>query len=109
MKRLVEFKLDPTEKSETVLFEVEEAVPFAGRVDVGASEVIAQAVDSLDKVMGKVRQMAQSVISHIRSFEVSEATVEFGVKFNAESGVIFASASAEANLKITLRWDRAKV
>lgn len=32
--------------------------------------------------------------------------VEFGLKMGGEAGVIIASASIEANFKVTLHWDR---
>jgi len=33
-------------------------------------------------------------------------TVEFGVKLGGETGIIVAKGTVEANLKITMTWDR---
>lgn len=38
-----------------------------------------------------------------------EVSLELGVGVGSEAGVIFASASSEANLKVTLTWKRREV
>jgi len=34
----------------------------------------------------------------------AEINLEFGVKFNAKAGFIFASADSEATFKVSLKW-----
>ncbi|OWK34897.1 hypothetical protein FRUB_09739 [Fimbriiglobus ruber] len=38
----------------------------------------------------------------------SEVAIEFGIKVSVESGVIVASAEAEANFKVSLKWKNSK-
>ncbi len=37
-----------------------------------------------------------------------EIGLEFGLKFNAKTGVIFASADSEATFKVSLKWTNEK-
>ena len=55
-----------------------------------------------------ITPIANSVIDKIKNIKnkPSEIKISFGLKFNANAGVILASVSSEANLSIEIKWDR---
>ncbi len=59
--------------------------------------------------MSAIRSMAYKVSKTLDSIEdkvrPNEAEVEFGVKFDAKAGVLLAQASAEGQIKVTLKWN----
>ena len=59
-----------------------------------------------EEVLEKIQKISNRIIQNIRSIEMSPDEIEckFGVKFLAETGVIIAKASTEANIEITLTW-----
>jgi hypothetical protein len=107
MKRLVEF---PLEDGTTMLVEVEEpdqgGLVNASRID----DVIVKAQLTLEKSMEKVRPAAQFVIQQLRKLHDTpdEVQVSFGLKLSADAGAVLASASAEANYSVTLKWVKEK-
>jgi hypothetical protein len=102
MKRLIEF---PLEDGTTMLVEVEESEQ-EGLERVSRGDVIERAQQTLEKSLEKVRPAAQLVLENLRGLHDSpdEIEVQFGLKLNAESGVVLAAASMEANYTIILRW-----
>lgn len=82
--------------------DLDSGVVLAGRMrDVAGmtSETFESALDRLklaaEAVVGKMRNLTQSP---------DEVTVEFSIKLATAVGVVIANSSAEANLKVTLRW-----
>lgn len=61
---------------------------------------------NFDAVIGRVRAVGNSVARAVKSIDVTPETaeVELLMKFNADAGVIFASAGAEAQMKVKLSW-----
>jgi len=60
---------------------------------------------AFEKAMGQLKPIAQTVMATLKELNnPSEVAVEFGVKLSAETGVVIASAQAEANFKISLKW-----
>jgi len=74
----------------------------------GAEAALAQATDTFESALEKVRTAAEGILRQLRSLAQppDEVAVEFGVKMSAESGAIIAKASGEANFKINLTWKR---
>lgn len=104
MKRLVEF---PLEEGSFILVEVD--VPDeSGMVPASRGEVIERAQQTFEQALDKIRPAAQSIIVKLRNLNdpPDEVEVEFGLKMSAEVGAIIASASAEANYKVTLTWKK---
>jgi|SRR5665213_3871968 len=107
MKQLVEFQ---TKDGGTVVVEVQrdsdvprEGVSRASR----AGEVIIKAQHTFEEAMGKLKLITSSVFEAVHELNnPDELAVEFGVKLTGETGVILASASAEAHLVIKLSWKR---
>ena len=56
--------------------------------------------------IGKIKPFTSTVLATLRDQAADEATVEFGVKLAANSGVIFTSAGVEASLIFKLTWKR---
>jgi len=93
-----------------LVVEVAEAQSLGGRVmrGSGAEAALAQATDTFESALEKVRTAAEGILRQLRSLAQppDEVAVEFGVKMSAESGAIIAKASGEANFKINLTWKR---
>ncbi len=107
MKRLVEF---PLEDGTTMLVEIEEP-DLGGLVKAShADGVIVKAHQTLEKSLEKVKPAAQFVIQQLRKLHDApdEVQVSFGLKLSADAGAVLASAGAEANYTITLKWVKEK-
>jgi hypothetical protein len=103
MKRLVEF---PLEDGTTMLVEIAEP-DQGGLVKASrAGEMIVKAQLSLEKSLEKVKPAAEHVIAQLRKIQDSpdEVQVAFGLKLSADAGAVLASAGAEANYIVTLKW-----
>ena len=84
--------------------ELDDAVVRAGRVQ----QIADAASESFESALDRVRLAAAAVRSKLSDLEVppSEVTVEFSIKLGTAAGVVVASASTEANLKVLLRWTK---
>ena len=103
MKHLVEF---PTEDGSVILMEVDEP-EIEGVVRVARIDDVAEvASQTFESALDGMRPAASAIIKKLRDMSVppDQIGVEFGLKFSAKAGAIFASADAEANLKVTLTW-----
>jgi hypothetical protein len=103
MKQLVEF---PLEDGTTLLVEINEAED-GGLVKASrAGDAIEKAQQTLEKSLEKVQPAAQFIIQQLRKLHdaPNEIQVVFGLKLNAEAGVVLASGSIEANYTVTLKW-----
>jgi hypothetical protein len=79
------------------------SVPAARLQDVSGS-----AVETFDRAMVRMRGAAANAVHHMRDMldPPDEVTVQFAIKLATQAGVVIASASAEANLAVTLKWTR---
>lgn len=103
MKHIVEF---PTEDGNSVLMEVDEP-ETEGVVRVSRrGEVAETAAKTFEESLDGIRPAASAIIQKLRDLSVppDQLGVEFGLKFSAKAGAIFASVDAEANVKVTLTW-----
>ncbi|MEO3876053.1 CU044_2847 family protein [Nonomuraea sp. B12E4] len=77
----------------------------AGRI----RDVAGLAGESFDSALLRLRSAAEQVSTAMRGVSVppSEVTVEFAIKVGTSAGVVVANTSAEANLKVALRWTNA--
>ena len=104
MKRLIAFKL---EDGSTIIVEANE--PEIGATTRGLrrpEEMVEDAKDTFAQALSKIRPATEQVITTLRDLvhKPHEIEMEFGFSLNAAAGVVIASASAEANYKVTLRW-----
>jgi hypothetical protein len=70
-------------------------------------EVAADAVESFESALERVRHAAGVVFERMRSIDhrPDEITVEFAIKLGARAGVVIASTAVEANLTVRLHWN----
>ncbi|MFL5732962.1 MAG: CU044_2847 family protein [Chloroflexia bacterium] len=109
MKRLVEF---PMEDGSTILVEVDEPGMGTGPLRGGRpGEMIERARVTYEEALGKIQPAAISIIQRMRQLPEppSQIAVELGIGLSAEAGAFLASASTQANLKVTLTWADLKV
>lgn len=98
----------PLEKGGSILIEV--GAPTSGEVlrGKGATQVIEQVSQTLEKALSHVRSTADVVIAQLRSIPQTpdEVSVEFGIRFGAKGTVYIAGGEAEANFKVALKWKK---
>lgn len=84
--------------------ELDDGVVRAGR----AQRIADAASESFESALDRVRLAAAAVRDKLSDPGVSpgEVTVEFAIKLGTAAGVVVANASAEANLKVMLRWTK---
>ncbi|WP_204042975.1 CU044_2847 family protein [Acrocarpospora phusangensis] len=77
-------------------------VVAAGRLH----DVASAATESFEMAVTRLQSAAGAIVGRMSGMvqPPSEVTVEFGVKLATAAGVVIASTSAEANLKVVLRW-----
>jgi hypothetical protein len=102
MKHLVEF---PLEDGGSVVVEVEEP-EREGAVRAGRGDAVIKAKETLEDALSKVLPVTRSVVEKLRNLEQKPDEVEicFGVKLSTIAGAVIASAGAEANFEVTMRW-----
>lgn len=102
MKHLVEF---PLEDGSSIVVEIDEP-ETAGTVRASRGEALAKAKETLEEAFDKVLPVTKSVVEKLRSIgnRPDEIEVAFGVKLTTTAGAVIASAAAEANFDVTLRW-----
>jgi hypothetical protein len=98
--KLVEF---PLEDDTSVIVEVHEP---DGPIRAGAKEKIEQAKETLEEALHKVLPATKSVMEKIRQAgsKPDEIEISFGINLSTAAGAFIASASAEANFSVTMRW-----
>jgi hypothetical protein len=104
LSHLIEF---PLEDGESVVVELEDdqLAGFAPAA-VKPGEVAARATESFEAAIDKLAPALQAIGTRMRQLAPDECTVAVGVKLTAESGVIIAKASGEANFTVTLKWSK---
>ncbi len=104
MRELIEVPLDD---GGVVLVEVEEHQDGIVR-SARPGRVVATATESLQASLDRIRPVATALVGKLRDLAdgPEEITVEFGIKWSAQAGVIVAQAAGEANFKVALRWAR---
>ncbi len=103
MKQWVTFKL---EDGSTIVVETDE--PDTGPTTRGLGRIggISEAGETFAQALSKIRPATEQVITTLREIakKPDEIEMEFGFSLNATAGVVIASASTNANYKVTLRW-----
>lgn len=102
MKHLVEFRLD---EGSSIVVEVDEP-ELAGTIRATRGDTIAKAKETLEDALNKVLPATKSIVEKLRGMDniPDEVEVSFGVKLTTTAGAVIASACAEANFDITIRW-----
>ena len=69
-------------------------------------EIAARAAESVEDALKQITPAIRSVTRNVRELTADEVTIEFGIIFGVEAGVIVAKGSAEAHFAVTLTWKR---
>jgi Trypsin-co-occurring domain 1 len=69
-------------------------------------EAAARAVKSLSQSLEQLEPLLRSVRDRLVASQPDHFSVEFGVRLGGETGIIVAKGTTEANLRITMTWDR---
>ena len=110
MARLAKFVLPD---GSSIVAEVDDESYDSSRVmrggAVASSEIVVKANESFESALDRVRWAAEGLLNRLTSLATppDELEVEFGVKLNAETGVVIAKAVTEANFRVNLKWTRA--
>ena len=108
MAVLMQIPLADAEGGGTVLVEADRN-DIAGGLTLASPEpgqAAARATRSLSASLEQLEPVLRTVKDKLVAASPEHFTVEFGVKFGGESGIILAKGTAEVNLKITMTWDR---
>lgn len=107
MKQLIAFKLAD---ESTIIVEVEEAEAVGGitRAARKPGEVFTEAKETFEQALEKIRASAATAVTKLLELPAppNEMEMEFGFNLSAQFGAVIASATAQANYKVTLRWAR---
>lgn len=71
-------------------------------------ELASKSNEAVNKAMNTIKNMAERVHSTVESLSnrPKSVEVEFGVKFDAEVGVIVAKVTAEASMTVKMVWEQ---
>ena len=102
MKHLVEF---PLEEGGSIVVEVDEP-ESEGTIRAARGDTIVRAKETLEEALNNVLPVTKSLVEKLRSTgnKPDQIEVSFGVKLSTIAGAVIASASAEANFGVTVRW-----
>jgi hypothetical protein len=101
MKRLIGYKLENGQTVSVQVDEPEDAKPTAAGLSWPGKQ---DAEVTWEDALKNVKPATEAIINTIQGLAPKQYQVEFGLTFTAEAGAIIASASAEANFKVTLTW-----
>ncbi|WP_405515336.1 CU044_2847 family protein [Streptomyces canus] len=68
---------------------------------------VVQASRRLEDALAAVRPALRSVVESVKALAPDEYEVEFGMKLNAESGVVIAKTAVEGHFSVRIHWSRA--
>jgi cysteine sulfinate desulfinase/cysteine desulfurase-like protein len=96
----------PLESGGTIIVESSQRIGPVTRGGRG-EDAITTGTRTLEGALGSIAPAAQSIIERLREAAAPETiSLEFGLSVNASSGMIIASSSIDANIKISLTWQR---
>ena len=102
MKRLVEF---PLEDGGSVVVQIDEP-ETGGTIRAGREEAIEKAKETFEDALNKVLPAAKIVVEKLQSMtrKPDEIEVNFSINLSTQAGAFIASATAQANFGVTVRW-----
>jgi hypothetical protein len=106
MNRIVEF---PLKDGGSILVEVNVSEAESRLIKAcKTGDLFAKAALSFEDALDTITPITKTVIMQIEKMSnpPHEISVEFGLNLKAGTGAVLASMSAEANLKINLKWAR---
>jgi hypothetical protein len=99
---ILEIEVDGT----TILVESSDISSETGKKKIGVGR--SKVPKKFDDLLEVIKPISKSIIKTIEQMEEkpNSATAEFGLKFSVEGSLIFAKASAEAGLTVSLTWNQ---
>ncbi|MFJ4200912.1 CU044_2847 family protein [Streptomyces sviceus] len=88
----------------TLLVEVDDEEVDLERIGVRDSHGVAEAGRRLEEALAVVRPALRSVVDFVGALAPNEYEVEFGMKLNAESGVVIAKTALEGHFNVKIHW-----
>jgi Trypsin-co-occurring domain 1 len=88
-----------------ILVESSDVSERGGRIrEAGGIETVKK---NLDKLLETINPISQSIVETFQKLpsRPDSATAAFGLKFSVEGSLIFAKASGEASLTVSLTWN----
>jgi hypothetical protein len=107
MKKLIEFELD----GQPVYVEAEASETEMQRISRGGEDEPEpeKAESRFVDAVARIKPAAELMLNTFRDMNTpDEIGLEFGLKFTAKTGVVFASADSEATFKVSLKWTNDK-
>jgi hypothetical protein len=106
MGQLIEFPLEGGGYIVVAASEDERPVTRGGVIrGFGPSELLSRSDQTHEAAIGRVQPAAEALKQLLRPGEAPDL-VEIEFALSASFGAVIAKGSGEANLKVTLRWDR---
>jgi len=89
----------------TILVDV---TPAEGIFQAGGESLIEKMEDAFEDAISTIQTCAEGFVSRIAAFSKDnrpqEVSLEFGLGFEAEVGVVVTKMSGDANFKVSLTW-----
>ena len=110
--KIVQFNTDDGDSIYIETEEVNTNSNEAGFAAVGLSEDeksgINKASSKFEKALEPVKRVSNHLIQNIKDIQIApdEISIELGLKFSAEAGMIISKASTEGNIKVNLSWKK---
>ena len=105
MKKIIEYNLD----GDNVHIEVDSMPGDETYRGDRTSRGIEKAENSFKDAIKRIKPAAEAILESFREMNTpDEIGLEFGIKFNAKAGAVFASVDSEATFKVSLKWSNAQ-
>lgn len=106
MKKLIKFEMEG--QPVYVEAEVSESDDMQ-RVSRGGQNEPEKAKSRFADAVAGIKPAAELMLNALQEMNTpDEIGLEFGLKFTAKTGVVFASADSEATFKVSLKWTNPK-
>jgi len=77
-----------------------------GVARISRDDGVIEATKSLENALKATRSSLTAIVDSIRDLAPDEYEIEFGMKLNAEAGVIVAKTALEGHFTVKLAWKR---
>ncbi|SRR6266852_3421208 len=104
MSRIIEL---PAGKDVSIFVEVDDSAHGTQRIAADAGERALEKISgTFEGALASIRKVSEGLYETLAKLPRApdEANFEFGVKLTGGAGIIIASGTAEANIKVTLNW-----
>lgn len=89
-----------------VFFDVDEPLSGSERVSRRGENLVVALDERLESALASVRPAAEAVIEAFRALSPDEVAVEFGLRLDAQAGVVVAKTGASGHFTVSLKWAR---